>query len=64
VSNEGILDDGLEIITQFGGGDDAISENGDSSLQTGDESDDGEASGLSSVPGMTPLNMDCDEDIL
>lgn len=56
-SNEGILDKWLEMIRQFEGDDDAISENSDDIPQTVDESDDGETCGLvSSVPGMAPLN--------
>jgi hypothetical protein len=56
MNNEGIL--GKGIVMHLGDDDGAISENGDSTRTvSGDESGCGETSGLSSIPGIFPLNM-------
>jgi hypothetical protein len=61
MSNEGILDEGLEIVIHVGDDIDASSEN-DSSTDTVDEADDdGEMSDLPSIPSTAPLSMDSDE---
>jgi hypothetical protein len=62
MSNEGILDEGLEIEIHVADGIDASSEN-DSGSCTGDEADDsGKTSGLPSIPVIAPLSIDRDKD--
>lgn len=51
--------DGPDVAVRFRYDDDAVSENGSSS-ESGDGPDDGETSGLSSIPGTDPLKKDGD----
>jgi hypothetical protein len=55
--------DGLEIAIHFRYDDDAVGENGSRS-PSGDGPDDGETSGLSSIPGRDPLNRSSDRHIV
>jgi hypothetical protein len=58
ISNEGILDERLEIVIHVGDDIDARSEN----YSSRDNGDGDETSGLPSIPGIAPLILDTDED--